>query len=220
MNSILNWNMTPPGLWRFRIEGIKDPEVAMVKGYYGYNDLEAEVIRRLKANHLPIPTDLRQRIVDQLCATLPDGWCSDGSMLSRLGSSVSHEFARVLQGTSTLIDWFVSDNRAKVSLEEANRRASICVGCDFNAPVAGCASCQKASLNTLVNKIVGGQPTSYDASLHSCAVCGCELRAKLWIGLETLQRNMSKAQLAQLPPAHNGFQGCWLRPEEPATLPA
>lgn len=210
--------MTPPGLWRFRIEGIKDPEVAMVKGYYGYNDLEAEVIRRLKANHLPIPTDLRQRIVDQLCATLPDGWCSDGSVLGRLGTAMSHEFSRILQGTTTLVDWFVSDNRAKVPIEEANRRASICVGCVFNAPVAGCANCQKNSLNNVAQKIVGGQPTAYDNSLAACVICSCDLRAKVHLPLATLQRNMTAGQLAQLPPAHNGQPACWLRPEEPAIM--
>lgn len=219
MNTILNWNMTPPGLWRYRIEGIKDPEAAMVKGYYAYNDLEAEVIRRLNSNHLPVPPDLRQSIVDQLCATLPEGWCSDGSILSRLGATVSHEFARVLQGTTTLLDWWIGDNRAKVSPVEADRRASICSGCSFNAPVAGCTNCNKGAISSLAQKIVGGQPTAHDASLAACAICGCDLKAKVWIPMATLQRHLTASQLAQFPPAHNGFPGCWLRPTESATLP-
>lgn len=218
MNELLNPTMTPPGLYRYRIEGITNPEVALVKGYYGYNDLEAEVIKRLKSNHLPVPPDLRQKIIDQLCASLPAGWCSDGSMLSRLGANISHEFARVLQGTATLVDWWVSDGRARVPLDEADRRASICAGCEFNAPPAGCTNCNKGAIANITQKIVGGQPTKHDAALQACSVCGCDLKAKVHLKLETLQRHMSKAQLAQLPPARNGKQACWLRIEEPATI--
>lgn len=226
MNELLNPNMTVPGLYRYRIEGIKDPEVAMVKGYYAYNDLEAETIRRLKANHLPVPTDLRQRIIDQLCATLPEGWCSDGSMLSRLGANISHEFFRVVQGTTTLFDWYVSDGRKKVPIQEANRRAAICTGssgattpCAFNSPPAGCTNCNKGALSAITQKIVSGQPTVHDASLTSCAICGCDLKAKVHLPLATLQRNLTASQLSQFPPAHSGFPGCWLRPEEPDKLP-
>lgn len=208
-----NWGMTPPGLWRYRIEGIADPVIAWVTGFYAYNDLEAETLRRMKANGIPAPPDLRQRVVDQLCPQLPPEWCNDGTLMGRVGAAFSHEFTRVMQGTTTLIDWWVSADRAKVPQEEADRRASICSTCPFNSQPAGCTTCNRGVLATLAAKVVGGQPTRHDASLQACSICGCELKAKVWLPLEVLRRHLSTGQMAQFPPPHTGFPGCWLREE-------
>lgn len=217
--TINNWNMTPPGLWRYRIPEIADATVAWVKGFYAYNDLEAEIHRRYKANGIGVPADLRQLIVEQLCQTLPEGWCNDGSLLSKIGTAISREFNRVVQGTTTLLDWWVSSGRRKVPLEEANRRAAICATCVFNAEPAGCTNCNKGVLPNLAKAIVGGEPTAYENSLQSCFVCGCALSAKVHLPLDVLKAHIKPAQLAQFPPPHPGFAGCWLRTDESATVP-
>lgn len=210
--TIRNMNETPPGRWRHRIEGIAGPQ-AWVSEFYAYNDLEEEVVKRYRANGKEVPSDLRQRIIDQMCQQLPDNWCQcgDRTQYSMWFRNAVHEFARVFQGTATLVDWFVAGNREKVSPDVAEYRADRCSTCVFNQPPQGCTTCNQKSLRSKVNEIVGGSATKYDLALNACAICGCELKAKIWLPKEILLRHMSEQQIAQLPPAHNGFKGCWLK---------
>ena len=207
-----NPNVTPPGLYRYRIPELTGP-AAMVTDFYAYNDLENEVVARYKRNGKAVPGDLRQQITDQLCIQLPPGWCRDGAGLFGWARQLLHEFQRILSGTIVLADWWVSTGKKRVPTEEIIRRSAICQGCAFNQPPTGCSGCSMGALNKIVEAAVGNDRLPSDAGLEACAVCGCNLRVKTRIGLDVLQRHLTDEQKMQFPPAHNGWAGCWLREE-------
>jgi len=220
---IRNWNETPPGGWRFRLAqtGRWFPDAVANRGFghYSYNDLEAEVTRYCGANGIAVPANLRQEIVEQLCQQLPAGWCRDTERAEwRGGAGAIAAFERVVQGTLTLADWFVRGGRLRVPIEESARRAAICSGCLFNQTPQGCGGCSSGALATAANTIVGGDRQPFDALLKSCLICACTLSAKIRLPVDVLRRHMKPAMLAQLPPAHSGFPGCWVR--EDATPPS
>lgn len=210
--TINNWNTTPPGMWRFKVAQTGH----WLRDFYAYNDLEDAARAYYKANALPFPSDFRQQLVDQMCDTLPPGWCKNGGRLADVGAAFSHEFQRVLQGTATLVNWFLA-GREKVPSVEAERRAIICATCIFNRAPQGCTACNVGAVTKLVQQVVGGVPTSQDAKLLACQICGCDLKAKVWLPLAVLQRHIPAKQQEQFPPAYRGFAGCWLR--EPSALP-
>lgn len=209
-----NPNVTPPGLYRYRIPELTGP-AAMVTDFYAYNDLENEVVARYKRNGKPVPSDLRQQITDQLCQQLPPGWCRDGTGLFGWAKQLLHEFQRILQGTITLADFWIREGKKRVSTEEIIRRSAICQGCAFNQPPTGCATCSMGALNRIVEAAVGGDRLPSDAGLEACAVCGCSLKVKSRLPLDVLQRHLTNEQKLQFPPAHGTFPGCWLREQEP-----
>ena len=207
-----NPNECPPGQFRYRIPELQG-EVAWVKGYWNYNDLEKEVLRRYKANSITAPSDLRNQIMTQLCEQLPPDRCTDTDRIRSWGRDLARAFDRVMQGTSTLLDWLVRGNREQVPDEEASRRAAICATCIFNADPEGCSQCNMKALRSLADAIVGGNRQPWDAQLKSCGICGCTLSAKVRLPLDVLRRHLKPEQLTQLPPAYPGFAGCWLREE-------
>lgn len=208
-----NPNVTPPGLYRYRIPELTG-EAAMVKDHYAYNDLESEVIARYKRNGKSPPGDLRQQIIDQLCPQLPKGWCRDGTGLFGYARELVYEFQRILQGTITIADWWLSTGKKRVSTEEIQKRSAICQQCVFNQPPTGCASCSMGALNRVVEAAVGNDRLPSDAGLEACTICGCNLRVKTRIEKEVLLRHIPESQKMQFPPAHNSFPGCWLREDE------
>lgn len=137
-----------------------------------------------RANDLPIPSDFEEVAQDQLCSTLDSDWCS----YEKEGTWVNMRLALsdIVTVTKALLDSAVGNF---VSQEEAERRAKICSMCHFNTNVGGCGVCHQ-----LANLIAPGKTTSQDANLKSCAVCGCQLRAKNWIQLDTLRNNLQSAR--------------------------
>lgn len=206
-----NFTETPPGLYWYRVPDTGQ-RIPPTDGFYAFNDLEEAVAKHYRANAKVVPSDLRQQLIDQMCQHLPDGWCRDGNRILSLGVSLQNEFNRILQGTTTLVSWWLT-GRQKVEPAEAERRASICSKCVFNQPIVGCSACNSNALQGLVNQVVGSHPTTVDATLNACQICGCSLRAKVWLPLDLLVKHMPEAQRAQFPPAHNSFPGCWLRAE-------
>lgn len=90
---------------------------------------------------------------------------------------------------------------ALVDQNTANLRAAICAGCHNNKPTSeikkgGCSSCNKMGgviLNTIRGKIIKGNKTTSDPKLLACALCGCDLKIKVWIPLEVLGQTKEEA---------------------------
>src|SRR5437773_168592 len=160
-----NPNMTPPGLFRYRV-----PETGQwIRDIYAWNDLEDAIVKHYKANHLAVPSDLRQLILDQLCAQLPQGWCRDGTKgFVGFVRGLMHEFQRVLMGTTAIADWILTEGGKRVDDAEAMRRGEVCKRCVFNQPPIGCSTCSIAALNKIVEKFLAGQSLPIDSQLESC----------------------------------------------------
>lgn len=93
-----------------------------------------------------------------------------------------------------------------VSKEEANRRASICLGCKLNVKVEGCTSCSKIA--SFIYGILGARADdlAYKERLLQCGNCGCALAAKVWISKQELKSNQQiEGKLDSYP------KWCWMK---------
>lgn len=197
-----NTSETPPGYWRYLVpetgRRFPDPKLDPGKHYYAPSDLMNDLNHHYKANGLEVPADLFRRVQDQLCLLLPPDRCyyenaSDRPVVARFHVT----FDKVVAGTKSLIGWQMK-GRPKASVDTINERSAVCVRCPYNVLPAGCATCN-SPLVALVNAFVGSSKGKHDASIHSCAVCGCALKALVQMPTEIIQEHLSQEQKAALP---------------------
>jgi hypothetical protein len=174
-----------------------------VDGYishaWTYVDWIAEQQRHLIANQREIPPTLEADMQEQLCLTLPEGWCLyDDPRRRRPLTSIS--FSDVAAGLKTFAKW-IAGGMKYVEAAEAERRALICTRCYLNVNIEGCSGCKQA-----VEETIGDRKTKVDGALRACAVCKCFLRAKVHFPLDTLDTQSDKVQ-----EMYPGF--CWLNKE-------
>lgn len=183
----------PPDGYRY-----VDPESGYISHAWTYVDWVDIARRHLFANNRSIPADLEALMQNQLCQTLPPGWCLYDDPARRRPSTTIY-FSDVTAGLKTFARW-IAGGAKYVSQREADRRAEICSRCYLNVNVQGCAGCSQ-----LIKEVVGDKKSRYDASLNSCAVCKCFLKAKVHFPIETLDTTPGKVQ-----EMYPDF--CWLNP--------
>jgi len=71
-----------------------------------------------------------------------------------------------------------------VPQEEADRRAKICGSCYYNVHAEGCSGCAKIA--SLITGPVANRHTKYDSMLKVCAVCRCNVVAKVHFPLDQI----------------------------------
>lgn len=158
--------------------------MACTKGFEGsYEEFKAECMHRI-------------------CLTLPRSAClgseNDGDIRTqRLTLQKLKDF--ILAVISTVRS-AAKNEPVFVSQAEADRRASICVPCEYNDDVncAGCSGILTLANIFLRNRYVKGQPR-----LGGCGVCGCFLTVAVWASDNVLGR-LEK---------HEYPEHCWRRHE-------
>lgn len=186
------WGPCPPDGYRYVF-----PDDGYVVHAWTYVDWVQFARNHLSANGQSIPPTLESDMQQQLCLTLPPGWCLYDDD-NRPRPNVSLEWGDVVQGLKTFSRW-IAQGCQFVTQSEAERRAAVCSRCYLNVNVQGCSACSKA-----VEEVIGRKKTKLDSALRSCAVCKCFLRAKVHFPMETLDTQKEKVQ--QLYPDH-----CWLK---------
>jgi hypothetical protein len=79
-----------------------------------------------------------------------------------------------------------------VEPEEAERRAAICSGCQWNISMAGCQTCGAGDVvRAAVSKIVGERVTSADQYLGGCCGCLCSLKSIVWVKGSILKKGFT-----------------------------
>jgi hypothetical protein len=179
---INTWGDCPPEGYRY-----VDPVSGFLAHAWTYVDWIDVERRHLAANNREIPATLEAQMQEQLCKTLPPGWCLYDDP-NRRRPSVFLNFSDVASGLKTFAKWLAGGMKY-VDQKEAERRAEICTRCYLNVNVQGCASCGKA-----VEEVIGSTRTKYDSALRSCAVCKCFLRAKVHFPIETLTSDLAGHQ--------------------------
>ena len=176
------WGATPPDGYRY-----VDPVDGFVAHAWTYVDWVDVQAAHLRANEREIPPNLGDLMQDQICKTLPPGWCLfDDPERKRPSTSIS--FNDVTAGLKTFARW-IAGGYKYVAQSEADRRAVICSRCYYNVQVQGCAGCSAA-----VQEVVRDKKTKHDLALRSCAVCKCFLKAKVHFPIETLDTQSDKVQ--------------------------
>lgn len=80
---------------------------------------------------------------------------------------------------------FIANGGQLVDRAKAERRAAICASCPRNVPIKGCMGC--SGLIPKIMKLTQGAKTTLDNKLMGCAVCGCQLKAKVHMPNEVIE---------------------------------
>lgn len=180
----------PPGGYRWVC-----PETGFTSHAWDYRTWVEQAVKHYLANDREVPPTLQEDMQEQLCLTLPPGWCNYDDP-NRIRPVMDLDWKDVLRGAESLGRW-LSKGVPTVEKEEANRRAEICTRCYFNVQMSGCSTCQAA-----VAKLAERMHSKYDPFLKSCAACKCALRLKVHFPNEILDKENPGVQ--QLYPSH-----CW-----------
>lgn len=170
-----------------------------------YQNLFEFVRDHRKANNLPLGTFWEAEVEDQLCQRLPPGQCKES--IPGRGRNV---FTRIpwheaIAGTQTLASWLVQ-GLPKVSQELADSRGNVCSRCYYNvAESGGCHAC--GQLQKLATTLIGSRTTSAGPFLKVCAVCKCSLQVKVWVGIDVVEKGMTKELYDKYP------DFCWQKKE-------
>lgn len=198
--STLKLNKTsqcPPDKYRFTHE-----TGYVSRGFDPYGWME-DIKRHRRDNGLPIPPNMQAIAEDQMCRTLPPGWCSwDTGEPSTEYIDVRVTLDEAVNGTLTIGKWIL--DRGIVEQEVAEERAAICAACPANVGIEGCKSC--VSFAEKIAGAIGARKTRADALLEhrSCAWCKCSSKAQVWAPIELLATNVSDELLSR-----NQFDFCW-----------
>lgn len=169
--------LTPPGGWRY-----EQPETGVVMRATTLKDLVGQVVSHRENNGLKIG-NAGQDVVDYLCTKMPE-LCSESQQIADRSFSL-HDVMAFLRTIKNLM----AQGGGMVPLEEAKRRADICVSCPHNKKVAGCYGCQ--NIAGKVTELLGGRDTGHGDSVKQCAVCGCSIAAKVHFPLEVLKQSQA-----------------------------
>lgn len=196
MPKLLEQDTVPPGGWRYRV-----PETGFVIQAWSWAALVPKVVAHYQANATKPPPDLEDLVVKYACDTYAK--CDEGGIPNRIARNVLKglHVNEVIRFTQTLFDAVKRGER--ISQDEANRRASICAGCEFNQKPEGCTGCNSSAIKGLVSTLSQAGRTPHDAQLQSCRFCGCFIQSLIWYPLETLQKFTDQAENAELP------NHCW-----------
>src|SRR5687768_933419 len=161
---LIRTNVVPPGGFRYFQAETK----LWIKGAT-IDGLEKAVVGHRQANHLPVGTDIRGEIEQQICEAAGPEWCQGENTWT---AKIQTAWRAVVQGTTTLVDWALQGGR-RVSADEADARAAICAPCQYNRPV-DCIPCNSQKLTDVVASFAS-EATPHSKYLKSCAICSCML---------------------------------------------
>jgi hypothetical protein len=190
-------SVMPPGGWRY-----VQPETDFEFSASTLRGLVQKVTSHRETNGLPVG-DPRADIEAFVCAQLPVG---------------SEDCTHVLEGDYALKTHFTMEDvkrflQAAVSAlgseglvvqEEAERRASICAACPLNTTVSGCWRCK--GLAEWLFRLIGARTTAHASRLNQCGVCGCAIKAKIWLP-QSVARKVSEG--------YTFPSWCWLNESDP-----
>ena len=173
-----------------------DPLDGWISHAWDYGTWVEQAVKHYRVNERAVPDDLGEQMQEQLCLTLPPGWCNyDDPNRPRVNPSL--DWNDVQRGIATFGRW-IAQGAKFADQAEAERRAAICTRCYLNVQVSECAACQ-----AMVQEVVRNRSTRSDYALRACAVCKCMLRAKVHFPTNILDRENASVQ--QMYPGH-----CWL----------
>ena len=157
----------------------------------------------LRGRGLPVPQDIEQKVLEQVCSKAPhacifqNGQQPQATQVKQ-GFTVTDvkAFIKSVEGTIT--------SGGVVDQETAEERTNICMRCPYNTRLPGCEGC--SGIANLVFKVIGARKTHNMGHLKQCGVCGCSLKAKVWVPQDTVK------QTANVQNNMNDFPDwCWVR---------
>ncbi len=143
---------------------------------------------------IPIEPDWQARIEDHMCRENPQWGREVCQRTERYGERRPFSLAAMQSFINVMLTWITGMLKGRevfVPQKEAERRAAICMTCEFNAPIpSSCGACAQKIAQALT--IVGGKKTPFDDKLGACALCSCALTVAVHIPLEAQQAGLSE----------------------------
>lgn len=175
---VTDTRVTPPGGWRY-----VQPETGFEFAASTLRELVKKVATHRKSNSLAAG-DPSADIQDFVCAQLPIGSESCSHVIEGDYALKTHF---TMEDVKRFIQAAVSALRGRglVDQPEAERRAALCASCPLNTMVKGCWRC-KGLAEWLFN-LIGARTTAYASRLNQCGVCGCAIKAKIWLPQDVAQ---------------------------------
>lgn len=163
------------------------PETFHVSWAVDWVEWQKRIGEHREGNKLPAITP--EEAEEQLCKTLPPGWCKHASADKKNHRFVNTRlrFGDIAQGMKAYLALIASGFKT-VSQEEANRRAAICSGCYLRVQPQGCGACVK--LARLITGDIARKTTPYDSNLvnKACAVCSCPVASLVHFPMSALEK--------------------------------
>jgi hypothetical protein len=200
MKTLLRNYETPPTGWRYLVH-----ETGFTVKGQSLMCLVDNVTKHMVANRVLVPENLWDIVQDQMCQVLPASYCKEpGFPTPPEYGGTKFTLGRVIAGTRVISAWLLS-GKPRVDQETADWRSAICAGCPHNRQPSGCEGCSAGRLRDLVVRVVAGSRTLKEEEIVACDVCGCSLKAKVWIPLDILQEHVERGVNGNFP-AH-----CWAK---------
>jgi len=181
MKLLLDTKKTPPNGWRY-----VDPDTGFKfrKRYNSLEELVEHVQNYRDHNGFAKIPKLTFVIQDWLCSQPNmEKFCQEVSVKDR-------SLSQYLRGAKAAAKVFLGGDKAFVSEEEAEARASLCAKCRHNKRNSSDSKLRHYT-DEYVQDIVGDRKTSVDAKLFSCEICSCALRPKVHISQEIVEDSLS-----------------------------
>jgi len=188
----------PPNGWHFQISpGVRLEAI-------NEEELTKQIFEHRLRNNIPIG-DIERDIDDYYCTKWPQACHKEpkdlGDGTGPDSPPAEKQIHRVARWASSMIHGQPKGGYTLVSMEEANRRADLCVGCTRNQPWrVGCSGCNN-STTTVLAQIRKTQSSRQQGNLMSCAVAGWDNATAVFMPKEDLK--VTDGQLQALPPR------CW-----------
>lgn len=184
--------------WRYFI-----PELKIEVSADSFEELKTRVRKIYLINETSAPQDLDALIEEFICSHIAPRYCrGEAARGSANRVTLSQLSAGVRAITEAInISVFKGSASVKVGQNEANRRAEICAGCEFNTTTESCWSCVIKDI-ALFMIVDDKDQTRFDQRLFSCDICGCPNKGTVHMVPEVIIASEKKRNLKY--PAH-----CW-----------
>jgi hypothetical protein len=173
MKEIVQKHETPPGGWVY-----KDSRTGITFKDNSIFAIYSQVISSWAANDIDPPNNYKAVIDHEMCEQLSQMECREIGEIERVLT-----LADIERFGNSIKKW-MEGGMNFVPIEEAKRRANICIGCHNNKPVKTCLGCTKAL--SWMSERVGWPQTDKDSELQGCRACLCLLRLKIHLPLDAI----------------------------------
>jgi hypothetical protein len=177
--------ITHPTQWLpQRLQKYTDPQTGITVEGGTADDLYRNLLKeRLGQGYQTNPQKIRQEIIDWVCNAVPQK-CQQAEDVKQ--SDVIHSKKLTVKDVRAFLASVKEDvKRGLVRLEEANKRAHVCISCPYNREIQGCRGC--SGIANAVYKVLGHKRVNKQDKLRNCGVCGCDLASKVWVSKEGLK---------------------------------
>ncbi len=190
MKRLVNPQNAPVGGFRF-----VDPDTGYHynHNYKTFEELEMAVQQYRQQNKLPRIRKFRAVWEHYVCENVPGmkGRCC------QVGEVVKRSFEQYYNGGKSFVKAILSGKAAFVDQKTADRRAAVCKECDQNVVNTGHSVAHYYS-DAFIKANVGARKSKFHDELHTCKICTCILKAKVFYNDEMVADSITDTELVQL----------------------